>query len=123
MKTLASSFMDSRRFNLGELFDRAGRLRPLGELPPEIQTEIASFEVVRTTVRTNGETVATEELIRVKTRNGRTAQLARRGGATVTARTLSVPPLQRRLVTTRERSAGSGSTDAAKATGEAHGRS
>ncbi len=64
--------MLSYRFNLADLFDRAGRLRPLAGLPPEVQTEIASFEVVRVTTRRNGETVTTEELIRVKTRDRRT---------------------------------------------------
>lgn len=52
--------MPAPRFNLGDLFDRAGRLWPLGELPPEVQAEIASFEVVRITTRGNGETVSTE---------------------------------------------------------------
>jgi hypothetical protein len=57
-------------FNLGDLFDRAGRLRPLGELPPEVQAEIASFEVVRFRIRRNGETEMPEGLIGVKARAG-----------------------------------------------------
>jgi hypothetical protein len=109
--------LPAHRFNLGELFDRAGRLRPFEELPPEVQAEIASFEVVRITTRGNGETVTTEELIRVKTRDRRTAQIAKRGGAWASARVLSEKPLQRRLVTTGERSIGTGSTAAAQAQG------
>ena len=100
-------------FNLGNLFDRAGRLRPLGDLPPEVQGEIASFEIVRVTTRRTGETVITEELIRVKTRDRRTAQMTTRGGSWRTSRVLSERPLVRRLVTTRDRSVGSGSTAAA----------
>jgi len=115
MKRAGESALPAHPFNLGDLFDRGGRIRPLGELPLEVQTEIASFEVVRMTTRGNGETVTTEELIRVKTRDRRTAQITRRGQTTGTARTLSLKPLQRGLVTTRERSAGSGSTLAAKA--------
>jgi hypothetical protein len=103
------------RFNLGEFFDRAGRLLPLGEVPPDVQAEIASFEVVRITTRSNGETVTTEELIRVKTRDRRTARVVKRGLTTATARSISEKPLGPRLVTTRERSVGSGSTAAAAA--------
>ena len=65
------------QFNLCDLFDLAGRLRPLKDLPPEIAAEIASFDVIKITVRTAGETVITEELIRVKTRDRRTAEIAR----------------------------------------------
>ena len=68
-----------QRFNLADLFDRAGRLRPLAELPPDILAEIASFDVVRITIRRTGETVTTEELIRVKTRDCRTAAVTMRG--------------------------------------------
>lgn len=122
-KRAVESVVPAHRFNLGELFDRAGRLRPLGELPREAQAEIAFFEIVRVTTHGNGETVTTEELIRVKTRDRRTAQVQKRGGAWASARMLSEKPLQRRLVTTRERSAGSGSTPAAKAQSEGDARS
>jgi hypothetical protein len=109
----------SDRFNLGELFDRAGRLRPLNELPANIQAEIASFEIVRMRVRDNDATVTTEELIRVKTRDRRTAQITKRGQTTGTARTLTQGAVRPRLVTTIERSAGSGSTAAVQAYSEA----
>ena len=100
----SETLLPAYRFNLGELFDRAGRLRPLEELPPEVQAEIASYEIVRVNTRRTGETVITEELIRVKTRDRRTAQMATRGGSWGTSRVLSEQPLVRRLVTTRERS-------------------
>src|SRR5687767_6663735 len=116
-KRVGESAVPAHRFNLGDLFDRAGRLRPLGELPAEVQAEIASFEVVRVTTRVKGDAVTTEELIRVKTRNRRTAQVVKRGQTTGAATSISVKPLLRRLVTTRECSAGSGSTAAAKALG------
>jgi hypothetical protein len=103
------------RFNLADLFDRAGRLRPLGELPPEIQAEIASFDIVRVTTRTDGERVITEELIRVKTRDRRTARVVR-DCTSVSARRINQKPLQPRVVTVRERSAGAGRTSAALAT-------
>jgi hypothetical protein len=77
-KRRSVSTLPAYRFSLADLFDRAGRLRPLGELPPEVQAEIASFEIVRVTTRRTGETVITEELIRVKKgstdRAGRTAR-------------------------------------------------
>ena len=60
----------TRRFTLGELFDRLRRLRPFRKLPPEIAAEIASFDVLRMTTRTNGDTVVIDELIRVKTGAG-----------------------------------------------------
>ena len=115
------------RFSLADLFDQAGRLRPFKDLPPEIQAEIASFEVVRVSTRTAGETVITEELIRVKTRARQTAEVARRGCGSVSfdprtgqARVIRSQALQRAVVTTVERSAGSGRTAAAEAaTGEA----
>jgi hypothetical protein len=83
MKRTAGFFPNSNRFNLGELFDHAGRLRPPGDLPPALQNEIASFEVVRITTRGKRETVTTEELIRVKTRDRRTAQVSKRDGTWV----------------------------------------
>jgi hypothetical protein len=88
-KRAVESVVPAHRFNVGELFDRAGRLRPLGELPREAQAEIAFFEIVRVTTHGNGETVTTEELIRVKTRDRRTAQVQKRGGAWASARMLS----------------------------------
>jgi hypothetical protein len=117
----------ARRFNLGDLFDRAGRLRPLNALSLEIQAEIASFEVVRVTTREAGETVITEELIRIKTRDRRTAEVARRGGGSMSfdqrtgqLRAIRSQPLQSAVVTTVERSMGSGRTASAQAaTGEA----
>jgi hypothetical protein len=105
----------TRRFNLGELFDRLGRLRPFRELPPEIAAEIASFDVVRITTRTDGTTVVTEELIRVKTRDRRTAEIARRGGDSFSARTLRIQPIVRGVVRTSERSVGTGRTSGARA--------
>ena len=103
------------RFNLFDFFDRAGRLRPFTDLPPEIAAEVASFDVVRITTRTSGDTVITEELIRVKTRDRRTAEVARRGGDSFSARVIRIKPLARRVVTVRERSAGAGRTVLAEA--------
>ena len=100
------------RFSLADLFDRAGRLRPFAELPAKGSGEAASFDVVRTTIRREGETVTTEELIRLKVRDGRKAEIARRGGTTIRAKLLRSKPLKRGIVTTRERSAGSGRTAA-----------
>jgi hypothetical protein len=103
------------KFSLADLFDRAGRLRPLAELPPEIQDEIASFEVQRVTMRRDGETVITEELIRVKTRDRRTAAVIRRGSGCMSTRNMRQKPLAPSVVTTRERSVGEGRTLAAAA--------
>lgn len=94
------------RFSLADLFDRVGRLRPFRDLPPEITAEIASFDVVRITTRTAGETVITEELIRVKTRDRRTVEIARRGQGSLSARVVRTKPLRPGLVSVRERSAG-----------------
>ena len=58
-KRAGESALPAHPFTLGDLFDRAGRIRRLGELPLEVQTEIASFEVVRIPTRGNGETVTT----------------------------------------------------------------
>jgi hypothetical protein len=106
--------MTGSRFSLGDLFDRAGRLRPFNELPPEVQAEIASFDIIRVTTRRKGETVSTEELIRVKTRDRWTAEIARRGGDTATRTSLRRKPLRPGLVKTLERSAGAGATAAAR---------
>jgi hypothetical protein len=62
-----------------------------------VQVKIASFEVVRVTMRRTGQTVITEELIRVKTCDRRTGQVARGGQATISANCLSERPLDRRL--------------------------
>jgi hypothetical protein len=105
------------QFSLAVLFDQAGRLRALNELPPEILAEIKSFEVVRTTRRVKGETLITEELIRVKTHDRRTASVTRRGGTTISAKAfISQPLLRRRITTVRERRIGVGRTAAADAT-------
>ena len=82
------------RLNLGDLFDRAGRLRPLGELPSDIQQQIASFDVVRTTVRRHGATTTTEEVIRVKTRARRTPQIISRGQTSLTGGASAAGPLR-----------------------------
>jgi hypothetical protein len=112
--TATASLARAYRFNLCDLFDRLGRLRSLADLPAEIAAEIASFDVVRITTRTAGETVTTEELIRVKTRDRRTAAISRRGGSSFSPGVLRSQPLTRGLVTVRERSAGAGRTEAAE---------
>jgi hypothetical protein len=106
------------RFSLGDLFDDIGRLRPFKDLPPEVQAGIASFDVVKITTRSVGETVTTEELIRVKLRDRRTAEVARRGSGSLSARVLRSQPLKRAIATTRERTAGAGQTAAAAAARE-----
>jgi hypothetical protein len=103
------------QFSLVDLFDSSGRLRRFEDLPPEIAAEIASFEIVRITMRTEGETITTEELIRVKTRDRRTAEIARRGGGSISERVIRIKPLRPGLVTSRERP-GAGRTAAAEAT-------
>jgi hypothetical protein len=65
-------------------------------------------------MRREGEAVITEELIRVKTRDRRIAEIARRGGDTVTRTTIRRKPLLPALATVLERSAGSGTTAAAR---------
>jgi hypothetical protein len=102
------------QFSLADLFDRAGRLRQLKDLPPEILTEIKSFDVVRLTTRKVGETVITEELIRIQTRDRRTAEVARRGPDSLSGRRLRMHPLAPNTTTAIERSAGSGATTAAR---------
>ena len=103
------------RVSLADLFDAAGRLRPLSELPPELTTAIAAFDVGRTTTWCKGETVITEELVRVKLRDGRKARVTRGGPTTLSSRMVSQKPPQRRIVTTRERWVGAGRTEAAEA--------
>jgi hypothetical protein len=98
-----------------ELFDRAGRLKPLESLPAHVAAQIASFDIIKTTVRREGETITTEELIRVKTRDRKTATVARRGGTTVTEKHIKSQPIARRLVTTQEKAIGRGRTAAAGA--------
>jgi hypothetical protein len=100
------------RFSLADLFDAAGRLRPFEELAPELQEQIASFDVIRTTIRQERETVTTEELIRVRLRDNSTAEISQRA-TTASAKVLRCKPLSRRVITTHERSAGSGRTAAA----------
>jgi hypothetical protein len=63
----------------------------------------------------DGETVRTEELIRVKTGDRRTAEIARRGGTTLAARSIRNQPIVRGVVKTTERMVGAGRTRAARA--------
>ena len=84
------------RFSLAELFDAVVCLRPLADLPPEVATEVASFELVRVTTRRIDETEITEELIRVNLRDRRTAATLRRGTGFVSTKALHCKPLTRR---------------------------
>jgi hypothetical protein len=60
-----------------------------------------SFDVARTSTRTRGETVITEELIRVKLQGRRTAEVTRREPGSPTERKIRSQPLRHRLVTIR----------------------
>jgi hypothetical protein len=59
--TAGASSLPSRdvmpSFNLMELFDDVGCLRALRELPPAVAGEIRSFDIVRTTSRSERDTV------------------------------------------------------------------
>src|SRR5262245_4377168 len=79
-------------FRLTDLFDRAGRLKPFHELPESITTQIASFDVVRTRIQRKRDSIVTEELIRVKLRDRRTATVRRRGPTTVSAHEVVLQP-------------------------------
>ncbi len=100
--------LDGCGFTVADFFDQYGRLRPLGELPTQLQAHVALFEVVRVTTELKGETLTTEELIRVKTRDRRIAKIGRQGGITVTPSSMQQRPLKPRLVTRLERHVGSG---------------
>jgi hypothetical protein len=115
MNSKSDSATPAVGFSVADLFDAAGRLRPFDDLPPSVVAQIASFDVVRVTTRLAGETVITEELIRVKMRDRRTAAITRRGGDSVSARAVRRKPIARGLVTSTERSAGEGCTAAANA--------
>lgn len=109
--------LERRPCVLGDLFDETGNLRALRELPPEIAAEVSSFDVLKVKIRRAAGTVVTEELIRVRLRDRRTASIGRRGaraGDSIGHRAIHLNPLQRRLVTTQERSAGGGCTSAAE---------
>lgn len=99
---------------LADLFDAEGRLRPVQELPEATIGAIATFDILRTTIQTAGETITTEELIRVKLRDGRRAEVSRRAGS-ASRRVLRQQPLRPRRLTFAERSIGRGQTAAAEA--------
>jgi len=93
--------------------DPLGRLRPFESPPPELLAEIASFEVVRTTVHRKGDATVTEELIRVKLRDRGVAEIAKRGGDSLKLRVIRRRPLKRGIVRTVTRNDGRGATAAA----------
>jgi hypothetical protein len=63
--------------SLADLFDDQQHLKPLTALPAPVAAEIASFDVMRTTVRRNGTATVTEELVRVTLKNRATALVRR----------------------------------------------
>jgi hypothetical protein len=67
-----------RKATIADLFDDQGCLRSVYELPPEVAAQIASFEVIRVTVRRKRDVTITEELIRVTLRNKTTASVRKR---------------------------------------------
>jgi hypothetical protein len=60
---------ENRANTVAELFDKAGRLRHVKDLPLGVAAQLAQFELVRITTRQKGKLTVTEETIRVQLRD------------------------------------------------------
>jgi len=65
--------LDRPQVTVLDLLESDGRLKPIHSLSPHVAAHVECFDVIRTTLRQHEQNTVTEEVIRIKLRNGSTA--------------------------------------------------